>query len=264
MVRRLRLFRKTDPMRAILIALALLLAAAGGYAFKEFAVARNVAEAPPQATLDQAISQYLKDHPQEVLAALKAAQAKAERQQLAEAQQALETRQDQIFNNPADPVIGNPDGDVTVVEFFDYRCPYCKRVLDSLNGLVKVDPKIRVVFKEFPILGPESVVAAKIALAAHRQGKYEAVHNAFMAHRGSFEEAALLELAASVGADSTKLAADMQDPAILGQIQANDSLAAALGITGTPGFLFNKQLVPGAIMLEDMKKYVAAARSQPG
>jgi protein-disulfide isomerase len=248
----------------MLIALALLLAAAGGYAFKEFAVARDAAEAPPQAVLDQAISQYLKDHPQEVMAALQLARAMEERQQKVEADQALEQKQDQIFRNPADPVIGNPDGDVTVVEFFDYRCPYCKRVLDSLNGLVKVDPNVRVVFKEFPILGPESVVAAKIALAAQRQGKYEAVHNAFMSHRGSFEEAALLDVAASVGADATKLAADMEDPAILGQLQANDSLAATLGITGTPGFLFNKQLVPGAIMLEDMKKYVAAARAQAG
>lgn len=248
-------------MRAILIALALLVAAAGGYAFKEFAVARDAA---PEVGLDLAISQFLKDHPDEVLAALKQAQSMAQQQQEAEAQQALEQKQGQIFNNPADPVIGNPQGDVTVVEFFDYRCPYCKRVADSLADLVKSDPNVRVVFKEFPILGPESMVAAKIALAAHRQGKYEAVHMAFMAHKGSFEQAALLELAASVGADAAKLAGDMEDPAILGQLQANDSLAATLGITGTPGFLFGKQLVPGAISLDDMKKLVSTARAQAG
>ncbi len=251
-------------MRAILIALALILAAVGGYAFKEFAAARDAADAPPQAVLDQAISQYLKDHPQEVLAVLKQAQAMTQRQQQAEARQALELKQDQIFNNPADPVVGNPQGDVTVVEFFDYRCPYCKRVADSLAGLVKDDSNVRVVFKEFPILGPDSVVAAKIALAAHRQGKYALVHAAFMAHKGSFERSALLELAASVGADASKLASDMEDPAILGQLQANDSLAATLGITGTPGFLFGKQLVPGAISLDDMKKLVSAARAQAG
>ena len=248
-------------MRAILIAIALLLAAAGGYAFKEFASARNQAEAP---SIDQQISQYLRAHPEEVMTALKLAQANDERRQKAEAEQAMESKQDQIFNNPADPVAGNPEGDVTVVEFFDYRCPYCKRVSDALLQLMKDDPKIKVVYKEFPILGPESVVASKIALAAQRQGKYEEVHAALMAHKGSFAEADLLDLAASAGADATKLATDMQDPAIMGLLQANDSLAAALGITGTPGFLFGKQLVPGAISLEDMKKLVSATRAQPG
>ncbi len=248
-------------MRAILIALALFLAAMGGYFFKEFAAARNP-EAP--LALDEQISQYLRTHPEEVMTALKLAQANDERRQRVEAQQALELQQDQIFNNPADPVLGNPKGDVTVVEFFDYRCPYCKRTTDSLMGLMKDDPNIKVVFKEFPILGPDSVVAAKIALAAHRQGRYEQVHTAFMAHKGSFEEAALLDLAASVGADRNRLAADMQDPVIVALLRANDSLAAALGITGTPGFLFGKQLVPGAVSLEDMKKLVSSARAQAG
>ena len=253
-------------MRAILIAFALLLAAIGGYALKEFAAARDSAEAPPSAStsIDQQISQYLKDHPDEVLAALKLAQANAEKQKAADAQLAVAQKQDQIFNNPADPVIGNVNGDVTVVEFFDYRCPYCKRVSDSLMTLVKDDPNVKVVYKEFPILGPESLVAARIALAAHRQGKYEQVHTAFMAHKGSFEQADLLDLAASVGADPAKLAVDMQDPAIQGLLQANDSLAAALGITGTPGFLFGKQLIPGAVTLDDMKGLVKEARAQPG
>ena len=253
-------------MRAILIAFALLLAAVGGYALKEFAAARDSAEAPPVASssIDQQISQYLKNHPDEVLAALGLAQANAEKQKAADAQLAVAEQQDQIFNNPADPVIGNANGDVTVVEFFDYRCPYCKRVADSLMTLVKDDPNVKVVYKEFPILGPGSLVAAKIALAAHRQGKYEQVHAAFMAHKGSFEQADLLDLAASVGADPAKLAVDMEDPAIQGLLQANDSLAAALGITGTPGFLFGKQLIPGAVSLEDMKRLVNEARAQPG
>ena len=252
-------------MRAILIAIALFLAAIGGYALKEFAGAGDSADAPAASpSIDQQISQYLKDHPEEVLTALRLAQANAEKQKAADAQLAVAQKQDQIFNNPADPVVGNVNGDVTVVEFFDYRCPYCKRVSDSLMTLVKDDPNVKVVYKEFPILGPESVVAARIALAAHRQGKYEQVHTAFMAHKGSFEQSDLLELAASVGADPAKLAADMQDPAIQGQLQATESLAAALGITGTPGFLFGKKLIPGAVSLEDMKNFVAAARAQPG
>jgi protein-disulfide isomerase len=120
------------------------------------------------------------------------------------------------------------------------------------------------VFKEFPILGPDSLVAARVALAAHKQGKYREVHEALMAHKGSFEKDALIEVAASVGDDPAKLATDMEDPAIMTQIQANDALAAKLGITGTPGFIFGRQLVPGAIPLEDMKKLVAAARGNAG
>jgi len=252
-------------MRTIMIAIALILAAVGGYAFKEFAVAKS--EAPASVTPDQvnqAISQYLKDHPDEVVAALQAAQAQADQQKQVAATQALDDSYAEIFHNAADPVIGNPAGDVTVVEFFDYRCPYCKRVTDSLVSLIESDAKVRVVFKEFPILGPDSVVAAKLALAAHRQGKYREVHEAFMAHKGSFEKSALIELAASVGADPARLAADMEDPAIVARFQANDELAAKLGITGTPGFIFGRTLVPGAISLDDMKKLVAEARGNAG
>jgi protein-disulfide isomerase len=252
-------------MRTIMIAIALILAAVGGYAFKEFAVAKS--EAPASVTPDQvnqAISQYLKDHPDEIVAALQAAQAQQEQQKQVAATQTLDDSYAEIFHNAADPVIGNPAGDVTVVEFFDYRCPYCKRVTDSLVSLIESDAKVRVVFKEFPILGPDSVVAAKLALAAHKQGKYREVHEAFMAHKGSFEKSALIELAASVGADPAKLAADMEDPAIVARFQANDELAAKLGITGTPGFIFGRQLVPGAISLDDMKKLVATARGNAG
>jgi protein-disulfide isomerase len=252
-------------MRTIILAIALILAAVGGYAFKEFAVAQDESAAtltPDQ--VNQAISQYLKDHPDEVLAALQASQVQAEQQKQVAATQALDDRYAEIFNNAADPVIGNPQGDVTVVEFFDYRCPYCKKVTDSLVSLIGSDSKVRIVFKEFPILGPDSVVAAKLALAAHKQGKYREVHEAFMAHKGSFDKDALIELAASVGADPARLATDMEDPAIIAQFQANDALAASLGISGTPGFIFGRKLVPGAISLDDMKKLVADARASAG
>ncbi len=252
-------------MRTIILAVALILAAIGGYAFKEFAVARDGAPVSlTQDQINQAISQYLKDHPEENVASLQAAQVKAEEQKQLAATQALTDAKAEIFNNPVDPVLGNPAGDVTVVEFFDYRCPYCKRVTDSLTTLIDSDANVRVVFKEFPILGPEYLVAARVALAAHNQGKYREVHEALMAHKGSFEKAALIEVAANVGADPARLATDAEDPAIMAQLQANDALAAKLGITGTPGFIFGRQLVPGAISLDDMKKLVAAARADAG
>jgi protein-disulfide isomerase len=251
-------------MRTIIIAVALILAAVGGYAFKEFAVAKDEAASLTQDQVNVAISQYLKDHPDEIVAALQAAQTQAEQRKQVAATQALADAKAEIFNNAADPVIGNPAGDVTVVEFFDYRCPYCKRVTDSLVSLIDSDAKVRVVLKEFPILGPDSLVAARVALAAHKQGKYRAVHEALMAHKGSFEKDALIEVAAKVGADPARLATDMDDPAITAQLKANDALAAKLGITGTPGFIFGRQLVPGAISLDDMKKLVAAARGNAG
>jgi protein-disulfide isomerase len=177
-------------MRTIIIAVALLLAGVGGYALKEFAVAGPEPLASDR--MNQAISQYLKDHPAEVMDALRAAQVLEEEQKQLAASEALNVRYAEIFNNAADPVIGNPAGDVTVVEFFDYRCPYCKRATDSLMNLVDSDANVRVVFKEFPILGPDSLTAAKIALAAHMQGKYRAVHEALMAHKGSFDKGDLM------------------------------------------------------------------------
>lgn len=250
-------------MRTIVIVIALIVAAIGGYAVKEFAVAGNAGPLT-QEQVNQAISQYLKDHPAEVMDALQAAQTQAETQKQVAATQALDDRYAEIFNNAADPVIGNPQGDVTVVEFFDYRCPYCKRVTESLISLLEGDANLRIVFKEFPILGPDSLVAAKVAMAAHKQGKYREVHEALMAHKGSFEKDALLQVAANVGADPARLAADMEDPAIMAQFQANDALAARLGITGTPGFIFGRTLVPGAISLEEMKKLVVEARAKAG
>ena len=256
-------------MRTIILVLALILAAVGGYAFKEFAVADKAPAQDQTQTLspdqvNQAISQYLKDHPSEVMAALQAAQAEEEQQKKLAASQAMNDGYAEIFQNAADPVIGNPAGDVTVVEFFDYRCPYCKRVTDSLTDLVDGDPNLRVVFKELPILCPDSLVAARVALAAHKQGKYREVHEALMAHKGSFEKDALLEVAAGVGADPARIAADMEDPAIMAQLQATNALADRLGITGTPGFIFGRTLVPGAISLDDMKKLVAEARAKAG
>ena len=197
------------------------------------------------------------------MTALQAAQAQAEKQQQADgAPWRWSERKAEIFNNPADPVIGNAEGDVTVVEFFDYRCPYCKRVSDSLVTLVEGDAKVRVVYKELPILGPESLVAAKIALAAHRQGKYAKCTRPSWPTRARSRRRPCWSWRRRSAPIPTKLAADMEDPAIHGQLQANDSLAAELGITGTPGFLFGKQLVPGAISLDDMKKLVATARAQ--
>ena len=188
-----------------------------------------------------------------------------EKQKEADAQLAVAQQQDQIFNNPADPVIGNVNGDVTVVEFFDYRCPYCKRVSDSLMTLVQDDPKVKVVYKEFPILGPESIVAAKIALAAHRQGKYEQVHHALMGIPGMrISKEKMTEAVQKSGVDMERLNTDLKQHGaeIQALIQRNLDQADALGLTGTPVYLIGPFKASGALDYEQFRQAVSQARAQ--
>lgn len=166
----------------------------------------------------------------------------------------------ELLEDPDAPTIGNINGDVTVYEFFDYRCPYCKRVASDVMKLVDEDPGIRVVFKEFPVLGEDSVTAAKAALAAHKQGKYVAMHKILMEHRGDFALDNLAELAVRAGIDADLMIKDMSSPDIAAHIQRNEALAVLLSIRGTPGFLIGRFLVPGAISYAEMRQLVQESR----
>ncbi|MBY6260531.1 DsbA family protein [Azospirillum sp. 412522] len=215
-----------------------------------------------KAAIEKIVRDYLMEHPEVILQAVDAMQ---ERQKTAEAEQArkaLVENKQELLRNPADPVIGNPQGDITVVEFFDYQCGYCKAVQADTQSLIKGDPKLRFVLKEFPILGPASVVASKAALASRGQGKYVEFHNALMAQRGQLDEAVIMRLAKSVGLDTDRLKKDMESPDVLKVIAANQALAEKLNIRGTPAFVFGDELVPGAIRLDDMKRLTEAARAK--
>lgn len=157
---------------------------------------------------------------------------------------------------------GSASGDVTVVEFFDYQCSYCKQAAPTVNKLLEEDSKVRVVYKEFPILGPASETAARAALAAQMQGKYEALHNALMAMNGPLTLPAVLQAAARVGLNPTKLRADMELPEVRAAIEKNLTLAAALRISGTPAFVVGTEVVPGAIELDALKALVSKARNK--
>jgi protein-disulfide isomerase len=211
-------------------------------------------------TLGPIIEQYLLDHPEVIVKAVNRLQQKQAAAKDADFQAIVAGEQDQLLHAAASPVLGNPKGDVTVVEFFDYKCPYCKRVAGDVIKLIDDDPKVRVVFKEFPILGPDSQLAALAALAAAKQGKYSAFHKAAMEHRGSFTKDVLLQIGKEVGADVDKLQADMSDPSLMAEIEANRAMAEKLGIEGTPAFIIGTQKVPGAITLDDMKQLVGKAR----
>ena len=171
-------------------------------------------------------------------------------------------RQDELLNDPASPVGGNPDGDVTLVEFFDYQCPYCKRIFPSIQALLAEDRNLRYVFKEFPILGKESVFAARAALAARRQGKYLEFHMAVMSAKGKWTEAKVMRLAKTAGLDVDRLRRDMADGTVDAMIRRNLDLADGLGIFSTPVFIIGDTQIPGAVEIDTLKTLIARARQR--
>ncbi len=209
------------------------------------------------------VRDYLLEHPEVIMDAVGRLEARSRATEESEAQAALKTRADEVFRDLASPVGGNPAGDVTMVEFFDYNCPYCRKVGPAVRETIAGDPKLRVVYKEFPILGPNSVFAARAALAAHRQGRYVAFHDALMQVRGAADEAGALRIAAEIGLDVARLKADMADPTIQSAIGRNLRLAQALRIAGTPGFVIGEQILRGATDAATLQSLGAKARNKP-
>jgi protein-disulfide isomerase len=210
--------------------------------------------------IEAIIHDYLMQNPDVLIDALREAQTKADSDAETKAAQVLRDRRHEVFDDPATPVGGNPQGDVTVVEFFDYRCPYCKQVHPAIQKLLDQDRKLRFVYKEFPVLGEQSDLAAHAALAARLQGRYEPFHSAMMAAKGQINEEAVYRIAGSIGLDVDRLKRDMTNPEIERALNANRSLAKALEIRGTPGFIIGDRIIPGAIDLDALKTMVADAR----
>jgi protein-disulfide isomerase len=245
------------PVRALFAAWALLLFCAASPA----APASAQQMTPQQRrTIEGIVHDYLLNHPQVLIDALRSAERKLDSDAKEKAASTIADRRSEIFDDPATPVGGNKHGDISLVEFFDYQCPYCKRVQPSLERLAKKDKGLRLVYKEFPILGPVSVVAARAALAARLQGKYDAFHAAMMARTGHIADDTVYEVAASVGIDVARLKRDMASPQIAADLKANRALARKLGITGTPAFVIGHRIIPGAVSLDDLRQLVADAR----
>jgi protein-disulfide isomerase len=167
-----------------------------------------------------------------------------------------------VFDDPDTPVLGNPSGDVPVVEFFDYRCPYCRRSARGLHDLIAEDSGVRLLMKEWPILGRDSVEAARGALAAHRQGRYGEVHWRLMLEEGDVGRERLWALASELGLDLARFEADVESDLVAAAIARNDAVATALGFTGTPAFIVGRALVPGAVSSDVLRELVAKARSE--
>jgi protein-disulfide isomerase len=167
---------------------------------------------------------------------------------------------DALLHGQGDPIAGNPNGDVTVVEFYDVRCPYCRRMLPVLADVLKRDHAVRIVYKDIPILGPGSLVAARAVLAAQRQGGYQKLHDALMAGTPTIDREVVHGAASKLGLDWERLQRDMDDPAIQARIDANLQLAHTLQIEGTPAYVIGAQMLPGAVDLAELQGAVAAAR----
>jgi protein-disulfide isomerase len=232
------------------------------FAMSTYGIADAVEPALSREATEEIIRDYLLKNPEiieQALRTLEERQRKAERQ---ESQKALTAHREELLSDPRSPVGGNPRGSVTVVEFFDYRCPHCKHAAPDVKKLAQEDSDVRIVYKQFPVLGPDSELAARAALAAHAQGKYAALHDALLAASGPLTLPAILKLAGPAGLDVAKLQADIETPEIRATIERDRALAAALGITGTPSFVIGSELVPGAVDLATLKALVAEARAK--
>jgi len=231
-------------------------------------VASSFAETPMptdpawQQNVDKAIEQYIRSHPEVIEQSLQALEAKREAEEKARQKIAIVNRQNDLLNDPSSPVSGNPKRDVTLVEFFDYRCGFCKRAANAVTQLQKDDPRVRVVYKDFPILGEASELAGKAALAARVQGKHQAFHKALLASKREITKDGILTLAGEVGLDAKRLEADMANSEWQTVIDRNRALAKELGITGTPGFIVGTELAPGALDLKALKELIARAQRQ--
>ena len=212
--------------------------------------------------IEKIVHDYLVKHPevlQEVMGELE------KRQQAAETEKhkaAVKANANLLFNSPDEVVLGNPKGNVTFVEFFDYNCAYCKHAMGDMLTLLKTDPKLRVVLKEFPVLGPGSVEAARVAVAVRMQApqKYLAFHTKLLGERGRADGARALAVAQELGLDMDRLRKDMKSPEVDKTLKQDFKLAEDLGLNGTPSYVIGNNVIVGAIGLKGLEEQINTAR----
>ena len=235
-------------MRLILLTLALI-------ASVQMIAAQEVSDARVKELALEAIL----ENPQIIMQAV-AILEKREKDRAASGAQNVRLRLEQDLNSPN---LGNQNGDVTVIEFFDYNCSYCRKAGQTVQALLASDANVRIIYREWPILGEASIFAASAVLASREQGKYNEFHWALMNSEGRASEAFILKIARDLGLDVEKLKVDMNDPAVEKHIAESSVLARSLGFTGTPAFIVGDVIVPGMISGQEMTALIAAARAAP-
>jgi protein-disulfide isomerase len=213
--------------------------------------------------IEQIVKDYLVKNPEVLQEAMTELERRQQDAQKTAQAAALTQEREKLLNSPRGNVVGNPAGDVTLVEFFDYNCGYCKRALSDLKTLIKTDPKLRVVLKDFPVLGPESVEASRVSLAVKQQIKGERLfeyHAKLMETRGRVNGERALAVAREMGLDVERLKKDMENPEVRQALQENVGLGDKLGLTGTPAFIVGDEVVSGAVGAEPLRQAIAGVR----
>jgi protein-disulfide isomerase len=217
-----------------------------------------------RADIETIVKNYLVSHPEvleEAMAELNKRQAAAETEKH---EASIAANAEAIFNSPRGVVLGNKDGDVSFVEFFDYNCGYCKRAMSDMLELMKTDSKLKVILKEFPVLSEGSVEAAKVAVAVRMQDpggkKYLDFHQKLLGGRGPADKARAMAAAKDAGLDTARIEKDLASPEVKATIEENFKLAEAMGMNGTPSYVIGKHVIIGAVGLDGLKEKIALAR----
>ncbi len=248
--------RVVPAIRSALMAVGLL--GAGFLAGSQPAAAAEFTPAQ-RAEMGTIVKDYLLQNPEVLQEALAELDRRQKAEETAKRQQAVDEKSGQLFNAPNEVVLGNPKGKVTLVEFFDYNCGYCKRALDDVGRLMKTEPELRVVLKDFPVLSPGSVEAAYVAGAARNQFKgdqFWQFHAKLLSSHGPVAKAQALAVAKDLGANMDQLNKDAAGPEVKQMVQANMQLADALSLTGTPSFVVGQEVVVGAVGYDELKTKV--------
>ena len=222
------------------------------------AVAQEASPPPARPDIEKIVREYILQHPEVLLDSIRMYQERERASQRQKLKDAVKQHQAELTGDPTAPFAGEPGSTVTIVEFFDYRCRYCKQVSPTIAKLLSGRPNLRVVFKEFPILGPDSTLAAKASLAAQRQGAYLEFHQALMASAEPITPGAVERLALKLGLDVPKLKTDMELPEIGAILDKNMKLAEAIGVSSTPTFVIGSELVAGEMTEESFRNLLKA------
>lgn len=262
-----KLFKSTTGTAIALAMLSVGYLSAGAPAARAEDMSQSISTASgdkiDRAAIEGVIRDYLLKNPEVLLEVQDALDAKQKEEQRIAHLGVIKDQKDEIFNSTYDGVVGNPNGKITIVEFYDYNCGFCKRAIEDMRALTKDDPDLRFVLKEFPILGPDSQKASVVSMAFHKMmpEKYGEFHNALLGGQGRATEAAAIKVAVSLGADEAKLRQAMKDPTIQDVFSKTYDLANKLTITGTPSYVVGNEVVFGALGQEVLAKKIAAAKA---
>ena len=218
--------------------------------------------ASSSASIEDQIKTYISAHPKDIIDSVNAYMAEGQSKSDEQTKAAIATNHDFLYAKDAHPVLGNADGDVTIVEFLDYNCGYCKKAQPVLQDLLNKDKNVRLVLIEIPILAESSATAAQWALAINQMGHYAKFHDALMQHKGPIDETVLSKFATDAGADPVKVKELANSQDITGQLAKNLAKAQEMGINGTPGFIIGEDVIRGYVELPAMQASVDKARKE--